>query len=100
MRAAALLLLACAAVASAAAQRSLRFHGNGAGDVDRVKIRLDDPATTDPGPPDRRREARRRIGVPLVPRLRRRGAAVGGAALRGGVRPARRRLQLRARAVR
>jgi hypothetical protein len=35
-----------AALAPAAvAAGSLRFHGNGAGDIDRVKIRVDDPAT-------------------------------------------------------
>ncbi|MGE3166249.1 MAG: LamG-like jellyroll fold domain-containing protein [Planctomycetota bacterium] len=30
---------------------SLRFFGNGVGDIDRVKIRIDDPSTTVPGPP-------------------------------------------------
>jgi concanavalin A-like lectin/glucanase superfamily protein len=30
---------------------ALRFHGNGANDIDRVKIQIDDPATTAPGPP-------------------------------------------------
>ena len=30
---------------------SLRFHGNGVGDIDRVKIRIDDPATDGAGPP-------------------------------------------------
>ena len=30
---------------------SLRFFGNGVNDVDRVKIRIDDPETTAPGPP-------------------------------------------------
>ena len=30
---------------------SLRFHGNGVGDIDRVKIRIDDPQTNVPGPP-------------------------------------------------
>ena len=30
---------------------SLRFHGNGVNDIDRVKIRVDDPATSLPGPP-------------------------------------------------
>jgi hypothetical protein len=34
-----------------AAELSLRFHGNGVEDVDRVKIRVDDPATVAPGPP-------------------------------------------------
>lgn len=40
--------LAPAAIFAAA---SLRFHGNGTGDVDRVKIRVDDPADSNPGPP-------------------------------------------------
>ncbi len=41
------------ALAASAEQRSLRFYGNGvaAPDLDRVKIRIDDPANTDPGPP-------------------------------------------------
>ncbi len=30
---------------------SLRFYGNGTGDIDRVKIRVDDPANDNPGPP-------------------------------------------------
>lgn len=30
---------------------SLRFFGNGVGDIDRVKIRIDDPANSLPGPP-------------------------------------------------
>lgn len=30
---------------------SLRFYGNGRNDIDRVKIRIDDPATTAAGPP-------------------------------------------------
>lgn len=30
---------------------SLRFHGNGVNDIDRVKIPVDDPTNTDPGPP-------------------------------------------------
>jgi len=34
-----------------AAGYALRFHGNGANDIDRVKIQIDDPATTAPGPP-------------------------------------------------
>ena len=33
------------------AASSLRFHGNGSGDIDRVKVPIDDPATTDAGPP-------------------------------------------------
>ncbi len=45
------LLLGMAATPSAHAASSLRFHGNGAGDIDRVKIRVDDPATSLPGPP-------------------------------------------------
>jgi murein DD-endopeptidase MepM/ murein hydrolase activator NlpD len=32
-------------------ERSLRFYGNGTADLDRVKIRFDDPASTNPGPP-------------------------------------------------
>src|ERR1700675_189863 len=43
------LLLVAAAVH--AAGHSLHFFGTGSGDVDRVKIRIDDPATTLPGPP-------------------------------------------------
>jgi hypothetical protein len=31
--------------------RSLRFRGSGVGDIDRVKIRVDDPSNTRPGPP-------------------------------------------------
>ncbi len=31
--------------------RALRFFGNGVNDIDRVKIRIDDPATDEPGPP-------------------------------------------------
>jgi len=46
-----LLPLALAFASDASAQSSLRFHGTGAGDVDRVKIRIDDPATAAPGPP-------------------------------------------------
>lgn len=30
---------------------SLRFYGTGTNDIDRVKIRVDDPANTNPGPP-------------------------------------------------
>ncbi len=30
---------------------SLRFHGNGVNDIDRVKIAIDDPANANPGPP-------------------------------------------------
>jgi glucose/arabinose dehydrogenase len=40
-----------ASPAPAAAGSSLRFHGTGSGDADRVKIRIDDPANADPGPP-------------------------------------------------
>jgi glucose/arabinose dehydrogenase len=35
----------------AVAGTSLRFHGNGTGDIDRVKIRVDDPSNSNPGPP-------------------------------------------------
>ncbi len=42
----------CAVAGSAvAAGHSLRFFGTGTGDIDRVKIRVDDPLTTLPGPP-------------------------------------------------
>ena len=53
-RAASAALLAAFAVGmpdALAAGHSLRFFGAGAGDVDRVKIRIDDPATALPGPP-------------------------------------------------
>ena len=30
---------------------SLRYYGNGYGDLDRVKVAIDDPTTTEPGPP-------------------------------------------------
>jgi hypothetical protein len=30
---------------------SLRFYGNGAADIDRAKIQVDDPTNSDPGPP-------------------------------------------------
>ncbi len=49
--------LLCAIVATAqatsagAAEYSLRFYGHGVGDIDRVKIRIDDPANSFPGPP-------------------------------------------------
>jgi hypothetical protein len=32
-------------------RHSLRFRGNGVGDIDRVKIRIDDPSNALPGPP-------------------------------------------------
>jgi murein DD-endopeptidase MepM/ murein hydrolase activator NlpD len=32
-------------------QHSLRFYGNGASGIDRVKIQIDDPANNNPGPP-------------------------------------------------
>ena len=49
----ALLALLLAAPHAALAQgSSLRFYGHGVGDIDRVKIRIDDPALPgDPGPP-------------------------------------------------
>ncbi len=49
----ALSLFAAAALGgqSALASSSLRFHGNGTGDIDRVKVAIDDPATASPGPP-------------------------------------------------
>jgi glucose/arabinose dehydrogenase len=42
-------LMALASPALAAS--ALRFHGNASGDVDRVKIAVDDPGNTNPGPP-------------------------------------------------
>ncbi|MFN0008162.1 MAG: LamG-like jellyroll fold domain-containing protein [Planctomycetota bacterium] len=39
------------ALAGPAKSGSLRFFGNGLGDIDRVKIRVDDPANSWPGPP-------------------------------------------------
>jgi hypothetical protein len=36
---------------SFARPHSLRFFGNGVGDIDRVKIAIDDPLTSQPGPP-------------------------------------------------
>lgn len=44
-------LFICATVLPLPAQYSLRFHGNGANDNDRVKIQIDDPANNNPGPP-------------------------------------------------
>lgn len=41
-------LLACLGSAQAS---SLRFYGNGVNDIDRVKIRIDEPADNNPGPP-------------------------------------------------
>ncbi len=52
-RVAALLAIALFAGAqpALAAGHSLRFFGTGTGDIDRVKIAIDDPLTTSPGPP-------------------------------------------------
>ncbi len=47
----AVLLLCVSFVADAS---SLRFYGNGVNDIDRVKIRIDDPATTLPRTAGRR----------------------------------------------
>src|SRR5262245_12464898 len=52
LRAFVLYLLVSALPAHAAfAAASLRFYGNGSGDIDRVKIPIDDPANSNPGPP-------------------------------------------------
>jgi glucose/arabinose dehydrogenase len=51
LRALALATLLAVAPAAAFAASSLRFHGNGAPDIDRVKIPVDDPANANPGPP-------------------------------------------------
>jgi glucose/arabinose dehydrogenase len=45
------LIVLAAAPSTAVAASALRFHGNGTGDLDRVKIAVDDPANSDPGPP-------------------------------------------------
>jgi hypothetical protein len=50
-RAALLLALAMVAPFGAADAGSIRFFGNGANDIDRIKIRIDDPANSNPGPP-------------------------------------------------
>lgn len=45
-------MAACAAAEAGAQEYSLRFYGHGVNDIDRVKIRIDDPAqSADPGPP-------------------------------------------------
>jgi len=49
--AAALLVPILVLLAREPAHPSLRFFGNGVGDIDRVKIRVDDPANSLPGPP-------------------------------------------------
>jgi hypothetical protein len=49
--AALLAALPVAGAGPASAVASLRFGGTGVGDIDRVKIRIDDPATALPGPP-------------------------------------------------
>jgi len=52
--AAALAVVLVSTTTAASAQNagySLRFFGTGSGDVDRVKVRIDDPANTLPGPP-------------------------------------------------
>ncbi len=43
--------IAALCLASLADAGSIRFFGNGTNDIDRVKIRIDDPATSTPGPP-------------------------------------------------
>ncbi len=48
---AAVLLGIVIAAPALAAGHSLRFFGTGTGDIDRVKIRIDDPLTALPGPP-------------------------------------------------
>src|SRR5262245_48589132 len=50
---AALALLAAVLVdaPTVSAESSLRFRGNGTGDTDRVKVPIDDPGNSNPGPP-------------------------------------------------
>lgn len=45
------LILFCCAISFAAQNYSLRFHGNGINDIDRVKIQIDNPNNTNAGPP-------------------------------------------------
>ena len=44
-------LSAATLICAAAEAGSLRFNGYGDDDFDRVKIRIDDPANSNPGPP-------------------------------------------------
>jgi len=46
-----LLILTLLFATSAANSTSLRYFGNGVNDIDRVKIRVDDPQNSNPGPP-------------------------------------------------
>src|SRR5262245_59552250 len=46
-----LLVVPVLLVPAPASAGSVRFFGNGYGDIDRIKIRIDDPNTTLPGPP-------------------------------------------------
>lgn len=48
---AAALLFFAALLPQPADASSLRYYGNGVNDIDRVKIRIDDPANNNPGPP-------------------------------------------------
>jgi hypothetical protein len=45
------ILGSCLLASAGAVAGSVQFFGNGTNDIDRIKIRLDDPATDDPGPP-------------------------------------------------
>ena len=45
------LQLSASNVATGGLNYALRFYGNGVNDIDRVKIQIDDPANSDPGPP-------------------------------------------------
>jgi hypothetical protein len=61
LRAFVLLLFVSALGAHAAlAAASLRFYGNGSGDIDRVKIPIDDPSDSNP--------ARQRTSAPPISR--------------------------------
>jgi len=44
-------VLLCCVVSFASQNYSLRFHGNGINDIDRVKIQIDNPNNTKAGPP-------------------------------------------------
>ena len=46
-----LLLWPASSTAGGGVNYALRFYGNGVNDIDRVKIQIDDPANSSPGPP-------------------------------------------------
>jgi hypothetical protein len=46
-----LLMIASNVMGAAVSAQSIQFFGTGSGDIDRVKIRIDDPTNANPGPP-------------------------------------------------